>query len=142
MHIADILQSKGNDVVTLSSESTVRDLVALLCDKRIGAVVVSGAGQAVAGIVSERDVVRGLADGADLLDKPVSQIMTRNVYTADPRESVDELARLMTEHRVRHVPVVSDGSLQGIVSIGDVVKSRIDELQFERDQLEHYVAGP
>jgi len=142
MRISDVLQSKGPDVVTVSPETTVRELVALLADKNIGAVLVSTADTPVAGIVSERDVVRGLASGGDVLGRSVGDIMTANVETAKPDQSVHELAQLMTRRRIRHVPVVVDGAVAGIVSIGDVVKSRIDELEFERDQLESYVSGP
>jgi CBS domain-containing protein len=129
-------------VVTVSPDTTVRDLVALLANKNIGAVLVSTADTPVAGIVSERDVVRGLAGGVDVLDRAVGDIMTANVETANPDQSVHELAQLMTRRRIRHVPVMVDGAVAGIVSIGDVVKSRIDELEFERDQLESYVSGP
>lgn len=142
MRISDILQAKGDDVVTVSPEAPVRELVGLLVDKNIGAILVSTADNLVAGIVSERDVVRGLAGGIDVLDQPVSAIMTSNVQTSTPEHSVEQLAELMTLHRIRHVPVVLDGKLLGIVSIGDVVKSRIGELEFERDQLESYVSGP
>jgi CBS domain-containing protein len=142
MHISEVLHSKGSDVVTVSPETTVRDLVSLLADKNIGAVLVSTDDKPVAGIVSERDVVRGLAAGADVLDRAVRDIMTSSVETATPEQSVHELARLMTLRRIRHVPVLVDGAVVGIVSIGDVVKSRIDELEFERDQLESYVSGP
>jgi CBS domain-containing protein len=119
----------------------VRELVALLREHNIGAVVVSAGSSAVAGIVSERDVVRRLADGPDVLDALVRDIMTERVLSAEPTETVDHLMKLMTDHRIRHVPVVVGGDLHGIVSIGDVVKSRMNELQFERDQLESYVAG-
>lgn len=142
MRINDVLKTKGADVITVSPDTTVRDLVALLVEKNIGAALVATPEQAVAGIVSERDVVRGLADTPGVLDKPVSDLMTADVVTAEPHQSVDELMRLMTQRRIRHVPVVTNGELQGIVSIGDVVKSRIDELEFERDQLESYVSGP
>ncbi|MEJ7629444.1 MAG: CBS domain-containing protein [Nocardioidaceae bacterium] len=142
MRISEVLRAKGGEVISVSPDSTVRDLVALLADRNIGAVLVSTADNPVAGIVSERDVVRGLAGGVDVLDRPVSDIMTSSVETAEPEQSVHELARLMTLHRIRHVPVVADGDLVGIVSIGDVVKSRIDELEFERDQLESYVSKP
>jgi CBS domain-containing protein len=141
MRISEVLHVKGDNVVTISPEATVRQLVALLKDHNIGAVVVSAGSGTVAGIVSERDVVRGLADGPDVLDRVVKDIMTERVHTAPPTETVDHLMQLMTENRIRHVPVVVDGSLHGIVSIGDVVKSRMNELQFERDQLESYVAG-
>ncbi len=141
MRISDVLGTKGNDVVTTSPDTTVRDLVDLLAEHNIGAVIVSTDDEPVAGIVSERDIVRGLVEGVEVLDAPISQIMTTHVHTADPHESVHDLMRLMSEHRVRHVPVVVDGALHGIVSIGDVVKSRIGELEFERDQLSSYVSN-
>ena len=142
MRISDVLNTKGDDVVTVSPDTTVRELVDLLAEHNIGAAVVSTPGAAVTGIVSERDVVRRLAHGSDVLDAPVSEIMTGDVRTAAPDESVVSLMKLMSEHRVRHVPVVVDGELRGLVSIGDVVKSRIGELEFERDQLSSYVTNP
>ncbi|MDQ3481505.1 MAG: CBS domain-containing protein [Actinomycetota bacterium] len=141
MRIRDIMQGKGGSVVTASPDTSVRELVALLAEHNIGAVVVSSAKSQIAGIVSERDVVRGLAGGVEILDSPISEIMTSEVRSASPRDTVDDLMRLMTEHRIRHVPVMVDGSLQGIVSIGDVVKSRMGELEFERDQLSSYVSN-
>jgi CBS domain-containing protein len=144
MHINDVLQAKGDagseSVVTISPDATVRELVTLLAENNIGAVVVSTGDEPVAGIVSERDIVRGLVEGVDVLDASISQIMTTQVRTVKPDESVHDLMRLMSEHRVRHVPVVADQALLGIVSIGDVVKSRIEELEFERDQLSSYVS--
>lgn len=141
MRINDVLHTKGDDVVTVTPDTTVRDLIALLAEHNIGAVVVSTDDEPVAGIVSERDVVRALLDGVEVLDTPVSQIMTVEVRTVGPKDSVHELMKLMTEHRIRHVPVVVDGGLHGLVSIGDVVKSRIGELEFERDQLSSYVSN-
>jgi CBS domain-containing protein len=143
MRIHDVLQSKsqGGTVVTVAPETTVRDLIILLAEHNIGAVVVSTDEEAVAGIVSERDIVRALVSGVEALDNSVSSIMTAEVHTAKPEDSVHDLMKLMTEHRVRHVPVVTDGTLHGIVSIGDVVKSRIGELEFERDQLTSYVSN-
>jgi CBS domain-containing protein len=140
MRISDVLSSKpSGQVVTISPDATVRDLLALLAEHNIGAVVVSTDGQAVDGIVSERDVVRRLHQDDGVLDGAVSSIMTRDVRTCEPDTSVDDLRVMMTERRIRHVPVVSDGSLTGIISIGDVVKSSLDQLQFERDQLDSYV---
>lgn len=140
MKISDVLKSKASsEVVTTAPTQTVRELVSLLAERNIGAVVVSEDGSAVAGIVSERDVVRRLAEPGGLLDAPVSQIMTSDVFTAEPGDSLDSLMQLMTERRIRHVPVVSDGALVGVVSIGDVVKHKITQLQFERDQLDSYV---
>lgn len=141
MRITDVLQTKGPDVVTIAPEAKVRDLVALLNERNIGAVVVSTPDRAVAAIVSERDVVRRLGADTAVLDCTVSDIMTTDVRTAEPSDSVHDLMVLMTRHRIRHVPVVSEGELCGIVSIGDVVKSRIGELEFERDQLSSYVSG-
>ena len=139
MRIKDVLTTKSSqDVVTISPDATVRDLVALLSEHNIGAVVV-GTGHEVAGIVSERDVVRKLHDDDGVLDGPVSAIMTTTVRSAQPDQQLDDLMTLMTEHRIRHVPVLTDGRLTGIVSIGDVVKHKISELQFERDQLDSYV---
>jgi CBS domain-containing protein len=127
-------------VVTVRPQDTVERLLALLEEHRIGALVVSDDGETVSGIVSERDVVRHLhSDGAGILLAPVSRIMTREVKTCDPDVPIEELARTMTEHRIRHVPVLVDGRLHAIVSIGDIVKHRIDELQAERDQLVGYI---
>jgi CBS domain-containing protein len=143
MRISDVLQAKGQGatVVTVSPDTSIRDLIALLAEHNIGAVVVSTDDSPVAGIVSERDVVRGLGSGTGLLDQDVASIMTSEVQTAKPGDTVDDLMKLMTEHRVRHIPVVVDDQLHGIVSIGDVVKSRIGELEFERDQLTSYVSN-
>src|SRR3954470_1746043 len=140
MRISDVLSSKpGGQVVTIPPDATVRDLLALLARYNIGAVVVSGDGQAVDGIVSERDVVRRLHDDDRVLDGPVSAIMTSDVQTCQADTPVDDLRVVMTERRIRHVPVVADGHLTGIISIGDVVKSSLDQLRFERDQLDSYV---
>ena len=140
MKIGDVVHSKpSQDVVTISPDATVRDLVALLAEHNVGALVVSEDGATVAGIVSERDVVRRLRSDESVLDAPVSVIMTSEVHTCSAQDSVTELMQTMTEHRVRHVPVVAEGRLTGIISIGDVVKSRIGELEFERDQLDHYL---
>jgi CBS domain-containing protein len=141
VHISEVLKSKGDAVVTVSPEATVRDLVAMLAEHNIGAVVVSTADEPLVGIVSERDIVRGLVEGTGVLDATISDIMTSQVRTAEPTATVEDLMRLMTDHRVRHIPVVTGGRLEGIVSIGDVVKSRIRELEFERDQLESYVSN-
>jgi len=142
MRIADVLRRKGNKVATIEPGESVARLLDLLAEYGVGALVVSSDGSAVDGIVSERDVVRHLQRaGAAVLDAPVEQIMTTPVRTCAPAAAVDDLMRVMTEHRIRHVPVVVDGVLSGIVSIGDVVKHRIDELQIERDQLTAYITG-
>ena len=140
MRISEILRKKGGDVATIAPGSEVRELLALLAEHNIGAVVVSSDGALIEGIVSERDVVRRLNDlGADLLTSPVSSIMTTSVRTCEPGDAVDGLRDTMTEHRIRHLPVVRDGRLVGIVSIGDVVKSAIAELETEREQLVDYI---
>ncbi|GAA1861747.1 CBS domain-containing protein [Actinomadura bangladeshensis] len=140
MRIRDILRRKGDTVATVLPDATVRQLLAVLAEHNIGAVVVSPDGASIAGIVSERDVVRRLHDnGAALLDRPVSEIMTAEVRSCGPGDQVEGLRRTMTEHRFRHVPVVEDGRLAGIVSIGDVVKSAIDELESEREHLVGYI---
>jgi CBS domain-containing protein len=140
VHIRQLLRRKGADVTTVDPGVSVRDALALLAGRGIGALVVSTDGRAVEGIVSERDVARGLHErGAALLADPVSAVMTSEVRTCGLDASVHDLARLMTDHRVRHVPVVEDGALVGIVSIGDVVKARLDELEAERAQLVDYI---
>ncbi|MFB4318621.1 CBS domain-containing protein [Actinomadura sp. 21ATH] len=140
MRIRDILRRKGTAVATVRPDSTVRDLLATLSEHNVGAVVVSPDGAAIAGIASERDVVRKLHEhGAGLLGRPVAEIMTAEVRTCEPGADVDDLRRTMTEHRIRHLPVVEAGRLAGIVSIGDVVKSTIDELESEREYLVDYI---
>jgi CBS domain-containing protein len=142
MRITDVLRRKGNVVVTIAPDRTVRELLALLAEHKIGALVVSADGAHVDGIASERDVVRRLcSDGDAILDGPVTGIMTQIVKTCAPEDTTDDLMAAMTEHRIRHVPVLVDGNLAGIVSIGDVVKHRLDELQSERDQLTAYITG-
>jgi CBS domain-containing protein len=140
MLIVTLLRSKGDFVATVAPTATVRELLDLLAEQRIGAAVVTREG-AIAGIVSERDVVRNLSEhGGGLLDLAVSEIMTAEVVTCRRDATVEDLARTMTERRIRHVPVVDDeGALIGIVSIGDVVKSRIGDLEGERNELVAYI---
>ena len=140
MKIKDVVGEKPTQgVVTISPDATVRDLLGLLAEHNIGAVVVSGDGTSVDGIVSERDVVRRLHGHDEVLGSPVASIMTAEVHTAAPDHDLDSTRLVMTERRIRHVPVVEDGALVGIISIGDVVKSHISQVEFERDQLDHYV---
>lgn len=140
MKIADIVRTKGDHVVTISSGQTVQELLALLAEHRIGAVVVSDDGVRITGIVSERDVVRHLhTSGAEVLEGPVAAIMTAEVFTCSHDDRIEDLESTMTERRIRHVPIVEDDRLRAIVSIGDVVKSRILILQSERDQLVGYI---
>lgn len=142
MRIHDILSTKGSEVIHIQPDAPVSDLVGLLREHNLGAVVVSPDGQSIAGIVSERDVIRRLADGVEVLQQPVSALMSAQVRRCSPHDSVQSAMSAMTDHRVRHLPVVDDaGRLTGIVSIGDVVKSQISELQFERDQIAGYVSG-
>ena len=142
MRISDVLRVKGAQVVTITPDATVRSLLATLAEERIGAVVVSLDGTSVDGIVSERDIVRALASrGAVVLSEPITAIYTADVHTVTPTTELEEVARMMTERRVRHAPVTVDGDLRGIVSIGDVVKSRIGELESERAALTDYISG-
>ncbi|BBY41922.1 histidine kinase [Mycolicibacterium celeriflavum] len=139
MRIADVLRSKGAAVATITPETSVAGLLTELAVHNIGAMVVVSP-DGVVGIVSERDVVRALhAHGADLLRRPVSEIMTSFVATCAPDDSVDSLSALMTTNRVRHVPVMENGRLAGIVSIGDVVKTRMEELETQQEQLQAYI---
>jgi CBS domain-containing protein len=142
MRISDVLRVKGTQVVTVTPDTRVRRLLAVLAEHRIGAVVVSHDGAAVDGIASERDIVRALARrGAAVMSEPVTAIHTAEVHTVTPQTPIEEVMRMMTERRVRHTPVVDDNGLQGIVSIGDVVKIRIDELETERTALTDYITG-
>jgi CBS domain-containing protein len=139
MRIADVLRGKGGSVVTINSDATVAELLAGLAKHNIGAMVVAGP-DGVKGIVSERDVVRQLHNhGASVLSQPVEKIMTSVVSTCSKEDTVDSLTLLMTENRVRHVPVLENGKLIGIVSIGDVVKTRMQELESEHEQLQSYI---
>jgi CBS domain-containing protein len=140
MRISDLLRVKGTKVITVTPDTKVRGLLQVLADEKIGAAVVSADGASVDGIVSERDVVRAFAQrGAAVMSEPVTEIYTAQVRTVAPETSLDDVMRLMTEHRMRHAPVVIDGALSGLVSIGDVVKSRIDELETERTALSDYI---
>jgi CBS domain-containing protein len=140
MKISDVLRFKGAEVVTIGPDETVRHLLAELAGHQVGALIVSE-GKGVDGIASERDVVRRLhSDGDAILDAPVREIMTTVLYTAKPEDTVDGLMRLMTEKRVRHLPVLDGDRMVGIVSIGDMVNQCITELRTERDQLTAYIS--
>jgi CBS domain-containing protein len=140
MRINSILNHKGDDVATVAPDSTVADAVRALVDHGIGSLVVSSDGQTVEGILSERDIVRALsAHGAGTLDDPVNRLMSGDVVTCTREDTVDSLMATMTDKRVRHVPVVEDGVLAGIISIGDVVKHRVDELESETRHLKDYI---
>ena len=140
MKIEDVIRKKGTAVVTITPDATVAELVDLLGQNNIGAVVVSADGATISGIVSERDVVRHLAsEGAEVLAEPVSAIMTAEVKTCVVDDSLEDTAHTMTYSRIRHLPVVKDGQLTAIISIGDVVKFRIDQLTDERNHLLGYL---
>ncbi|CAN5409915.1 CBS domain-containing protein [soil metagenome] len=141
MRMGEILEAKTNrDVVTISPDAGIRELLALLAEHNIGAVVVSGDGTSLDGIVSERDVVRHLHHDGTVVNNTVAAIMTSGVETCGPDDDLDQVMSTMTDRRFRHIPVLADGTLIGIVSIGDVVKHKIGQLTFERDQLDSYVA--
>ncbi|MFO1090289.1 MAG: CBS domain-containing protein [Hyphomicrobiales bacterium] len=141
MTVAQILSRKGTAVVTASATDSVGDICRSLAENRVGAIVVTEGNGAIAGIVSERDIVRQMAaEGAAAMDRPVSDIMTRGVVTCTPSDSVLTLMTLMTERRIRHVPVVVNGRLRGIVSIGDVVKRRIEDAEREAEEMKRYIA--
>ena len=140
MRIKEVLAGKpSKDVITITPDATVRELIALLAEHNVGALVVSTDGSSIDGIVSERDVVRQLHEDEAILNLTVRSIMTEDVATCTGDQRINDLMQVMTARRFRHIPVVADGKLAGIVSIGDVVKSRMSELEFERDQLDKYV---
>jgi len=139
MTIATILQGKGHDVSTIAAEATVKDAVGLLGSKRIGALPVVEDGRVV-GIISERDVIYCLRDaGADVLGWPVSRVMTSPAITADPETAVLSALAMMTQRRIRHLPVVVGGEIRGIVSIGDLVKHRIERIEAEAEAMRTYI---
>jgi len=142
MTVSHILKAKGGGVISAAASAKVSDIAKILSENRIGAVVIIGAGGKIEGIVSERDVVRHVGkDGAKALELPVSAIMTKNVRTANEMDSEAALMTLMTEHRIRHLPVVTDGKIVGMISIGDVVKYRIEAIEHETDDLKAYIAS-
>jgi CBS domain-containing protein len=140
--VSDLLAKKSQDVATISQERTVADALALLKERGIGALVVTGPTPPLVGIFSERDAVRALAtSGAQALDTTVAALMSTDVQTCDETTTVTELMGLMTERRIRHLPVVHDSQLVGMISIGDVVKARFDELEHEKKDLLDYVSA-
>ena len=141
MTVEHILAAKGRNVVTIEPERTLAEAARLLDEKRIGAVVVSDADHAVLGIFSERDIVKAVArGGAAALDEPVSRHMTTKVITCTGRSAISELMEIMTAQKFRHVPIIEDGRLNGIVSIGDIVKHRLAEIEAEHQALREYIA--
>ena len=140
MRVSQILTGKGSDVFAITPQHTVGQLIHELAEHKVGALLVRDGDGAIAGIVSERDVVRALASGESIVNEPVASIMTSQVVTVSQDADVSDLMRLMTERRIRHVPVLdNDALLVGMVSIGDVVKNRIDELESERAALVDYI---
>ena len=141
MRVSDVLSSKGlSTIFTIRPEATMSELLDALAEHNVGALVVSHDGTSMLGIVSERDVVRKLRDLDELSSITVEQIMTSDVRVCAPDDSFETLMTIMTEHRVRHVPVLDGDELVGVLSIGDAVKQRMDQLEFERDQLNNYVS--
>lgn len=141
MTVARILAGKGRSIATVQPHATLRDVVDVLATKHIGALVVVDFGGAMKGIVSERDVVRALArHGIEALDDPVSRFMTKDVVTAAEDDSVIEIAQKMTAGRFRHMPVMADGRLVGIVSTGDAIKYRLEQMEAEQSALREYIA--
>jgi CBS domain-containing protein len=142
MNVESILRGKGDRVAIVAPNATIAVAVATLKREGIGALVVSRDGSAVDGIISERDIIHSLADsGPALLEKRVDQLMTRRVFTCTPRDSVADLMGEMTRRRFRHMPVLRDGALAGIISIGDVVKARLDEMEYETSSLRSFIQG-
>lgn len=142
MNVQSIIGSKGAAVETVARTATLHDVVRVLGERRIGALVVSADGDAIDGIISERDIVRAAGAGAGALDATVESAMSTDVVTCALGDGVDRLMALMTERRIRHLPVVDDhGSLAGIISIGDVVKARLTELEHENQALADYISG-
>jgi CBS domain-containing protein len=140
MRIVEVLHSKpSQDVVTIGPDAGVRELVAMLAEHNVGALIVSSDGTTLDGIVSERDVVRHLHHDGTVVNNTVGAIMTTDVSTCAPDSELDDLMEVMTSKRIRHVPVVDDGAVVGVVSIGDVVKHKLSQLEYEREQLENYV---
>ncbi len=140
--VSDVLKHKGHQVVTVAPHETVASLVRVLTLNRIGAAPVIDEEARLVGIISERDIIRGLAERGDaVLTLPAEQLMTREVRTCSPEAPIVELMEVMTNHRIRHLPVVQNGALQGIISIGDVVKQRLAEAQFELDELRRYISA-
>lgn len=141
MTVRSILDAKGREVVTIAPDQSLADAVKLLQEKRIGAVIVTAAGGSIAGILSERDIVRVIGEkGAGALDEPVQSAMTAKVQSCREHDTVNQVMEVMTEGRFRHVPVEEGGKLVGIISIGDVVKRRIEDVEREAEQIRTYIA--
>lgn len=142
MYVMAILKSKGDRLETISPDSTAHDAVQKLRGRGIGSLIVSRDGKTVDGIISERDILRGLAEqGGSILERKVNELMTRDVITCRPEDDADRLMSLMTENRIRHVPVLSGDDLIGVISIGDVVKAALTEMRAEAESMRSYIAA-
>ena len=142
MNVEIILKTKGSEVATTKPDATLAEVAGELSSRRIGALVVSADGKSVDGIISERDIVRAVAgSGAEALSKPVSTAMTSDVFTCSRHDSMEELMKTMSQKRIRHLPVTEDGKLCGMISIGDVVKYRLEEVEYEAEALRGFIAG-
>jgi CBS domain-containing protein len=140
MTVKTILSRKGSDVATIAPTAVVADAIKMLCERKIGALVITGAGGRITGIVSERDIVRTFGThGAAALDMPLTEVMTRKVVTCEPNDKMPEIMELMTTGKFRHLPVLEEDRLVGIISIGDVVKMRLAQLEHEQDALRDYI---
>ena len=142
MSIKQILDEKGREVVTVKPTMSTMEAARLLAEYKIGAVIVTGAGDRISGILSERDIVRAVArKGAEALDEPISSIMTAKVITCTESHSINQVMELMTRGRFRHLPVEEGGKLVGVISIGDVVRRRIEDVEREAEDIKAYIAG-
>lgn len=142
MHVAAVLKRKGNRIVSAAPADTVAAIARLLTEHRIGAVLVVEEDGRPVGILSERDIVRAIArDGADALSRPASDLMTRELITGQPTDTVADLMAVMTDRRIRHIPILEESRIVGVISIGDVVKARIDDAELEVESLRGFVAG-
>ena len=142
MYVADILKTKGTKVITITPDAGIELVARRLRMERIGALVVSATGATVDGIISERDVAHGLAEhGAEVLSRTAADLMTKSIVTCSPTDTIAQVAKTMTDRRIRHMPVIHGGKLVGIISIGDVVKFRLDELQLEANVMRDYIGG-
>ncbi len=142
MHVSSILRQKGTDVASIGPDQTIAETAALLSDKRIGAALVLDPSGTVLGVISERDIVRGIAaSGQNCLDLSVQSLMTEKVISCSPEDKLDDIMSMMTEHRIRHLPVMDGSKLAGIISIGDVVKNRVAEIEMESQAMREYIAS-
>ena len=142
MNVEIILKTKGNEVATTKPDASLAEVAGELASRKIGALVVSSDGASVDGIISERDIVRAVAEaGAEALGNPVSTAMTRDVFTCSRHDSMEELMKTMSQKRIRHLPVTEDDQLCGMISIGDVVKYRLEEVEYEAEALRGFIAG-